>query len=907
MSYLRYNKFVNSDKKEVSSMRIIEKAANKVFRWENVDIGVREMVQLVQSELITKCTEKELRSLLKGLNKTWVLGIGYGGSIRRLSSRDNPWTLLMDYNIFTHGLQNIVFRNYADKVAYYISGDKASVKKLRRLLVAVVTKQLELPAQYEDTSEFYSSNDFSHEALHRAEEREYAASRISNQSQRNTSRKSGKYSRNSSNYAKLSISNIFIKVICIAAAAAVIFGVGSLLMKYIRMPLPFLNPTLSRSSTPAWVDTVRNGYLGEFTDMTVSDLLWCFRDFYEKETWDGGTTKEGKRIAEVRFYNPNEDDSATVQFEMLNDEVFKLSAFVDSHTEIAVSTDLLFYLNSSYYSGRIMELFDDTAAQAQLDQFMYRVSGSEVLYGASKDYTGERSALHLLFNDDQLELSAGELMEAYGLTMLSAPVTETIPMTEPEVPDYYEYFFENATADEVLNAFIMSERDAVEKYLDHNICLRGRIQSISGSQISVGGMNAVFRNVIECTAFSDLDIGMMREAKPGDIITVQCRITGMGSGGHRADIIAIQSIEPNNVQERENVAVVMKQCPIYSSPSASARTAAQLQPGAEVEVLRYEPVGTTQWVYVQSNSLGVMGWATANLLDMRNTQFYSEIQAVAQPVQPTQAAVNNSAVTGYIVNADGGLNVRQTPSATSYIVKRLYNGDRVTILEQTYSDGMDWGRTSDGWICMAYFSTSGSTSNSGASSVIVGTVNPNTDALNVRNGPGTSFDAVARIPGGGTVKIYETKNVNGTVWGRIDSGWVSMDYIVLSDDFTSYLSGNPDWIDQYCGEWWDINSKRCNMNISRIGNQLHIEVHWSSSASESTEWVFTGEPNTSDGMVHYRNGVCKEYIYENGTSREVTRYTNGSGSFELHDGFRITWNDITEGVGNRCEFSHSGY
>lgn len=137
--------------------------------------------------------------------------------------------------------------------------------------------------------------------------------------------------------------------------------------------------------------------------------------------------------------------------------------------------------------------------------------------------------------------------------------------------------------------------------------------------------------------------------------------------------------------------------------------------------------------------------------------------------------------TGYVVNADGGLNVRQMPSASSNIVRRLYTGDRVTVLEQTYSEGMEWGRISDGWICLAYFSASATTSASASADVVVGTVKAGMDALNVRSGPGTSFDAVARIPGGGTVKIYETKNVNGTDWGRIDSGWVCMDYIVFGE------------------------------------------------------------------------------------------------------------------------------
>lgn len=60
-------------------------------------------------------------------------------------------------------------------------------------------------------------------------------------------------------------------------------------------------------------------------------------------------------------------------------------------------------------------------------------------------------------------------------------------------------------------------------------------------------------------------------------------------------------------------------------------------------------------------------------------------------------------VKGFVVNADEGLNVRETPSTSANIVKRLYNGDPVTVYEQVNQNGVYWGHIEDGWICMDYF------------------------------------------------------------------------------------------------------------------------------------------------------------------------------------------------------------
>lgn len=48
------------------------------------------------------------------------------------------------------------------------------------------------------------------------------------------------------------------------------------------------------------------------------------------------------------------------------------------------------------------------------------------------------------------------------------------------------------------------------------------------------------------------------------------------------------------------------------------------------------------------------------------------------------------------------LNVRQEPSVKSTIINYYFYGARVVILETTEGDGITWGKTSKGWICMDY-------------------------------------------------------------------------------------------------------------------------------------------------------------------------------------------------------------
>ncbi len=172
------------------------------------------------------------------------------------------------------------------------------------------------------------------------------------------------------------------------------------------------------TSTDTYIETVQNGYLGEFTDMTVQKLL---SSYYEDllgctAEWDGGENDDGQQIVEVKYTDETVGDT-TIQFKMLDEQVFKISAFHDPNTEIEKASDLAAELNSLYFmayttkheteldSAEKMKVFID-----QLDQ----ISGSAVLYGAAANYTGDRAQLCTLFGEDALETSVPWVLDAYG-------------------------------------------------------------------------------------------------------------------------------------------------------------------------------------------------------------------------------------------------------------------------------------------------------------------------------------------------------------------------------------------------------------------------------------------------------------------------------------------------------------
>lgn len=120
------------------------------------------------------------------------------------------------------------------------------------------------------------------------------------------------------------------------------------------------------------------------------------------------------------------------------------------------------------------------------------------------------------------------------------------------------------------------------------------------------------------------------------------------------------------------------------------------------------------------------------------------------------------------------LNVRSSASTEGTKVGSLSFGDRVEILEKSG----DWGRTKDGWISLNYVYQDGTKGSKATGGIVTG------NALNVRSGPGTGYGAVGSLNAGDRVDVLEQFTYNGTTWGCIKNGWISMDYVYVDGSGT---------------------------------------------------------------------------------------------------------------------------
>ena len=240
----------------------------------------------------------------------------------------------------------------------------------------------------------------------------------------------------------------------------------------------------------------------------------------------------------------------------------------------------------------------------------------------------------------------------------------------------------------------------------------------------------------------------------------------------------------------ENMATVLSQLTIRSSPSTDATVVGTLYAGDKVEVQRRETVVGTEWAYIISPDAG---WICMDYVEMDFVpdEPADSTDTPAGATDPSEEETSDDSA-GIEVNIKGvistGLNIRKEPSTTADRVGSYNKGDVVTILET--KDG--WGRTNKGWIKMEYVTTSATGTGS------TGTTDDDTDTdeptvtitsngstsvqfrgivtageLNIRASASQTAEKVGGYEYGDRVEILEQ---DGN-WGRTEKGWISLSYI----------------------------------------------------------------------------------------------------------------------------------
>lgn len=179
--------------------------------------------------------------------------------------------------------------------------------------------------------------------------------------------------------------------------------------------------------------------------------------------------------------------------------------------------------------------------------------------------------------------------------------------------------------------------------------------------------------------------------------------------------------------------------------------------GARIEILETKTVDGTEWGRTN------LGWVSMGYVRIDGTAPES-----SEPTDPTAAKIISDGtytVLGYGVVNLGELNVRLGPDTKYGKVSTgpVTMGTRFAYYQ--LADG--WARIEDGWVSTEYFYMEGTTS----AGAFTGTVN--TDDLNIRTGPNTSFRSIGTYSKGETIEILAQVDA----WGYTDKGWVFMTYV----------------------------------------------------------------------------------------------------------------------------------
>jgi len=202
---------------------------------------------------------------------------------------------------------------------------------------------------------------------------------------------------------------------------------------------------------------------------------------------------------------------------------------------------------------------------------------------------------------------------------------------------------------------------------------------------------------------------------------------------------------------------------VRSGPDSSYKAVATLSNNTPVTILEQKTTGSMTWGKIAA------GWICMDYVVLEETP-----DAPAVTVKGT-------------VNVSSFLRVRSQAGTNYTIVGYLYPNDRVEILEQKTVGGAVWGKISTGWVDLSYItldeqpstpsvpSTPSTPSTPSAPEAVIKTVN--TECLHVRSQASTGSSIVGYVYYGAKVTITEQKTVNGTMWGKISSGWICMAYV----------------------------------------------------------------------------------------------------------------------------------
>lgn len=144
----------------------------------------------------------------------------------------------------------------------------------------------------------------------------------------------------------------------------------------------------------------------------------------------------------------------------------------------------------------------------------------------------------------------------------------------------------------------------------------------------------------------------------------------------------------------------------------------------------------------------------------------------------------------------------------------------------------------------------------------------------------------------------DTSENNGDV-----SSDITQDEPSATESAEEETETNEDHSAEFVGDWADTISQRCYMTIEcSDGINYIIDINWSSSAWENTNWVFYGTYDEEEGGILYSGSEIFTVYNDDGTVDETYIYEDGKGILYIGQNGKLYWEDWEENQGENCVF-----
>jgi uncharacterized protein YgiM (DUF1202 family) len=240
-------------------------------------------------------------------------------------------------------------------------------------------------------------------------------------------------------------------------------------------------------------------------------------------------------------------------------------------------------------------------------------------------------------------------------------------------------------------------------------------------------------------------------------------------------------VEPQPPVEPEPpVTVTITYATIINTDAQNVRSAPDgtvvgtLKRGAKVEILEQKTVNGRLWGRYEGGWICMRSNVKLETVTEEIQGGNTEPEKPVEPQPPVEPEPPEVVTKTFGTVTYSYLRIRAGAGTNFASLGQLKKGERVEILETKTAGGVRWGRFEKGWICLTGYvelETVKVEQPKEETGIITA------DVLNVRTGAGTNYSVTCQLVQGTKVVILEKKTVNGTVWGRIEQGWISMDYV----------------------------------------------------------------------------------------------------------------------------------